>query len=498
MTSNSNPIRILANANPHSLNIDRVAVYPFTTSPQEILFSDGKGVNLVDIMIEFNIYESLHSPFITGELILADSLALLTTLPIIGEEVLEFDFYVPHKDLAKTRYNARFRVTGMTNLQNSNNRFATYVLQFQSEEMIFDLARKIQRSWRDKLISEMAKSVYDDYLKSKLNDYKIDIEESDQKRTLVVPNMRPSASLKFFAHDSASSRNRASNYIFYQDRKQFNFKTIEKIIDDAKKKISQGRGGGNASATRVVEYTLRDFNYHDDMNKDASRNSSPIPAEWSKVNNFKVNTAFNKLSELTEGVIENRLVAVDIDKKTYKETEHKFDQGYDELKKIGRSTNPTLSRDSYWKNLTKPSPVWESEIGKIENDNAKHVGDSNYNYLITSEDRPDATENSQRQNFLSLLRQSVGMLNNVSLTLNVPGHLESNIGDIIRVALPEFGGTDDVKGLKNRLISENYLIVSMRHMYNKKNGYVLSLDLVKNSYEFALEGLDAHNNTIRQ
>ena len=50
--------------------------------------TSGKVISLIDYLVELNIKESIFSPGINGELILADANNLVKEFPIIGEEIL--------------------------------------------------------------------------------------------------------------------------------------------------------------------------------------------------------------------------------------------------------------------------------------------------------------------------------------------------------------------------------------------------------------------------
>ena len=46
-------------------------------------------------MIEFSIYESVESAFLSGEMTIVDGVNLINMLPLTGFERLEFKLYTP-------------------------------------------------------------------------------------------------------------------------------------------------------------------------------------------------------------------------------------------------------------------------------------------------------------------------------------------------------------------------------------------------------------------
>jgi hypothetical protein len=51
-----------------------------------LISSQGVTISLLDYFIELNIYESIYSSVVTGEIVLSDSANLIRYFPITGEE----------------------------------------------------------------------------------------------------------------------------------------------------------------------------------------------------------------------------------------------------------------------------------------------------------------------------------------------------------------------------------------------------------------------------
>ena len=70
---------------------------PGEVSIEELLLvtTNGMSVSLLDYLIELNIYESIFSNVMTGEIILSDSANLIRYFPISGEEYLSVKLRTP-------------------------------------------------------------------------------------------------------------------------------------------------------------------------------------------------------------------------------------------------------------------------------------------------------------------------------------------------------------------------------------------------------------------
>ena len=54
----------------------------------EIVSLQGTAYDLTNFIVELNLYEDLYSPFMFGDLLIADAVNLISRLPIIGTEIL--------------------------------------------------------------------------------------------------------------------------------------------------------------------------------------------------------------------------------------------------------------------------------------------------------------------------------------------------------------------------------------------------------------------------
>ena len=61
----------------------------FSIEKAEIITSSGQIINITDNIAEINFYEDIFSASITGDLVMVDTLNLVTNGPIIGQEQLQ-------------------------------------------------------------------------------------------------------------------------------------------------------------------------------------------------------------------------------------------------------------------------------------------------------------------------------------------------------------------------------------------------------------------------
>ena len=110
-------------------------------------------------VINVQIYEDIFSPFITGSLILKDSLDLANLFPFIGEEFLELEVSTP--TLEQYNIKGKYYLYKMSNREMTGDKSVVYQLHFISSEAIVDLNKKVSRVFANK-ISELVKPFIQD------------------------------------------------------------------------------------------------------------------------------------------------------------------------------------------------------------------------------------------------------------------------------------------------------------------------------------------------
>ena len=63
-----------------------------------VLFSSSDPIDLRPLMLELNLYESIHSPNMYGNLVIRDSANHKQNAPIIGQEEISFTLEIPENE----------------------------------------------------------------------------------------------------------------------------------------------------------------------------------------------------------------------------------------------------------------------------------------------------------------------------------------------------------------------------------------------------------------
>ena len=76
---------------PGNFIVTDIHIIPYHREGEEGIFRQ----IITDQVIEFSIYESVESPFLTGDMTILDGVNLINMLPLTGFERLEFKLYTP-------------------------------------------------------------------------------------------------------------------------------------------------------------------------------------------------------------------------------------------------------------------------------------------------------------------------------------------------------------------------------------------------------------------
>lgn len=108
---------------------------------------------------KFTMYESIFDKFLSGQLTLVDNVELLSTAPIIGQEII----YITYKFKEETITHI-FRVTDIEDAKEINDNSGAYILNFVSEKQFFNSTQFFSRSYKGRN-TEIISKVHKDFLK---------------------------------------------------------------------------------------------------------------------------------------------------------------------------------------------------------------------------------------------------------------------------------------------------------------------------------------------
>jgi len=418
-------------------------------------------VDLTDIRIQVNIFEDLFTNFLVGDISIIDTWDLPMLYPIIGEEVLEIAFFRPgtkesegdksniaphlkvgqHVDPNKP-FKMKFRVIKMTQRQPSLERQQQYVLHFVSKQYVINKTTKVRRAYKDVLYSDMVQDILKKYLKAKKE---LHLEETEFKQHFIVPNYTPAQALNVIASRSKPAEHKGSSYVFYETLKQFHFVTLEKLYEQP------------SIETLIYQYTNKFIDNYDRRIADEIRN----------VEEYEFDGSPDVITNLVQGMYGSRLMTYDLVRRRYFEYDYDYLKKFKETKHLEDNEICTEGLDV----LNKPMARFDLVGTNRDHDIIPWIASKEPNIRPTKIEKTLQHRHSQFQ-----------QIQNIKITLTVPGSCDRKVGDIISFLMPNQMSDVEKFGKKfERYVSGKYLITAIRHRI-ELNGYFQDIEIVKDSF----------------
>jgi hypothetical protein len=423
--------------------------------------------DLKQFLVELNIYESIFSPFITGSLILSDSINLPKLAPILGDELLIIQLLTPSMN-EKFSIFKTFKINSIKDkIYTDNGLTQLYKITFSSIEMFADVLSPVTKSFKGSP-HELVKTIYTDYLSVTRNlnvakrpdpsgiDERLETLDSPSPLTIltetenvvnfVSPNWTPVKCINWLCGQSKSSNSKANNFLFWETTKGFYYGTFNDIFKDPL----------NFSIGKYTQNVTSEGAPRDDST------SSDIARKVFNIKTSKVEQTFDQLENVLTGYLASRVVDIDLYNKTYlyEDYDHISNYVINYSHSNGNNSVPILDVS------TTRNPL----VYQTVNYNIPKLFSSSLNNF--SEIKKDIYGN-RRSNLLELT--------NFRKEIVIPGRTDIECGSLIEIDIIEnkvLG--DSIVTQKDELYSGFYLITALTHKINLSSHFI-TMEISKDS-----------------
>ena len=185
-----------------------------------VLYSASDPIDLRPLMLELNLYESVYSPNMYGNLVIRDSANHKQNAPIIGQEELEFNLFLPENEEIDFR-TYRMRIYKVAGHEETAEREQIYTLHFTTKEAVKNSRTTIKNALEG-CSDQIFTSVMRDVVKSKK---KLFVEPTSTNNKLLGNNMRPYDYLHMLAHRTSSRDFNGAGNLFYENHRGIHFRS---------------------------------------------------------------------------------------------------------------------------------------------------------------------------------------------------------------------------------------------------------------------------------
>jgi hypothetical protein len=185
--------------------------------------------NISGQVVRIDIYESIISPSIQMDILIADGIGLRTRFPIIGEEIIEFNFETQDGIKRKMKMN----VVDVSNaVAEENSQMTAYVLHCVSPEVLESKKQQVDERMKENSTEIVKKLVKKLNTKKKLqNDQTVGIDD------VIITGMNPLKAIDFMRRRSISNKYKSSSFCFFENRDGYSLMTLEGMFDRGKDQV---------------------------------------------------------------------------------------------------------------------------------------------------------------------------------------------------------------------------------------------------------------------
>jgi hypothetical protein len=399
-------------------------------------YDGSKNYDMSAQCIAFNIYEDIMFPVTRADFIIVDSVNILMGFPIIGEEYITAEFANPGIDIT-TSYTFQIKNVAQQHVV-PGAKTRTYVLKCVSEEFITSAQQFVTTPYSGNT-DDIIRDVCQKYLQTQKSINIVDPTKGSHNN--LVSRIRPLQLIDFYRKRAVSQLYKSSSYVFFENKRGFNFCTIEYLQDQLQNNVND----------KIFFYDTAQLSDAKNMNSRSIISMQQIGQN-------------DNTTKLAQGALHNQVKRFDL-----------F------TGKVATTIYKNLEQQSNFKFATdKPTGL---NTTTFENDYGSNPAKSLL--LPHSSHLPENFIDSVlgfKHSYISKLSQNI-------FRAYVFGDVGLTAGDIITVNVPSpvgstSGSTDDVD---NRLYAGNFLVSKVRHIVNNSSPnpktYYVALELIKGFYQ---------------
>lgn len=464
--------------------------YPghFKCSEIALISSVGKVAGIKSAVIELNIYESLFSNFLTGDITFVDTLNLIDELPITGHEFLDFKIRTPIRSMYRDTTtanpheskqfldlggydftNRRMSVYNIAKKQTLTDGTAQITLNFCSPEGIRNQNVRMSRAFEgpyDEMVADIFKKEFG--LNSKKRCY---IQPTKNNFKYVAPNKRPLDIINVLASRAQPKTSTLPGYLFYENGQGFHFRSMDSFFFFAK----QGTDGN--ATQKPLDEMFEFFCSNPGMTNTQSRNEIPL-----RQMRFAIDYDLSEFPDIIHhqraGTYASKLISYDAYNKTISTNIHNYIDDYHTTPHMEKGDPDYFFDTAKYRGLV---PKTHYDPNDLSTTNSSSYGRSQYKYLSDYSDarimmlsktsklhNTNMDDNFRLDETTQKRQMALQIFNTLQLKLTAHGNTHLNAGHIVRVNLPRPGmQKTEVKSTQyDKNLTGRWLITAVRHNFN--------------------------------
>ena len=397
----------------------------------------GETINITDNIVNLNIFEDIHTPFITGDVTFIDSNNIVRDNELnLGQERLSIQIRTSTFERPIVNAgNFNFRIIAvMEDEPFTSSRKVK--LQFVSKEFVTDKQVRISKTYQKEfhlMVEDVLRN--DSYMGTKKE---LVLEPTRHIFKHCITDQHPIEFINTIRPLCQAKDRENVGYLFYEtlDNK-FHFQSFGSLIAEAK-----------AKQPEVRQYTL---------NKAGNAQIEGEDPNFGKLFNIERFTPMlnhNNITNLNEGLYGSKLVSFDIYTKTLKETEYNYFDSYGDIPHLDYTTEQKQTRNPH---------IPHSQTPDMKGNRISDYPD--YVQYTTLHTTADETSKSYPESTVLQANSERLAWNNQRVKVQVPGCAMVHAGEIIRLSIPDLVRQTDIIPKDDPSYSGTWIIEALQHSF---------------------------------
>ena len=421
-----------------------------------LVSSTNQLIDLIDFLVEINIYEDLFSNTLSGQIMISDSRGLIDKLPLVGDEYLFLKIKTPSFTSTIEKTFRIYKISDRVIVRDTNTQ--TYVLHFASIELFHDISLPLYLPFSG-MIQDVVEDIYLNFISAN-REYEVEsngsrlkeidritpmaiLNEVENKVKYVSPGWTPFKNINWLASKSIPKNETACSYLFWESNKCFYFGSVEYLM-----KEGQERSIGTYTPTVSGIYNEQGTLDHN--------------REKFIISDIRIVENLDQIKNHSNGYLSSSVIDVDVYNRRYDIISYDYTEDYqnqyhtsgDGIKSIPLFMKEGIRNPGYFQDFR----VRNQALYNNFNDNADQRMKDKY---------PNR-------------RSSLLELSNMKLHATIPGRTDIEVGGMLTLKYPSGGVESKSDTNLDTMYSGNYLITAIRHNINRLR-HTCHIEIIKDS-----------------
>ena len=434
-----------------------------------ILGTSGKksrNLDISDLVIELNVYESIYKQSLTGSIVVLDSIDLMQEIPLTGNERISFRMQSARGTIdASADTGHPMYIYKMTDKQRVGEGIDRYTLHFCSREMLRSIRTRVSHA-DEGPIDEIVSRIFTD--KQGLDSRKrLHFEPTRNSDKYTFPNLRPLDAIAMLSNKALSEHGKSAGYYFYETTQGYYFRSYENMvgIHSRMARPAAEKYDHKVRNSTVGNRSNGEGGPRDGGNPGGNPNAKNIFDDFRSVDSYSFINTYDSAAHQATGTYASHMIMHDFYTKTYQEVDFNYHDNY----------NEELHTDSFRQNkpYNERFPISTAPID-YDQLSVSDYPKSRISLLPTSrflhnEDTGIFGVQPQSEGLLEAKRvsQQNSIANGIKLEMIVPGQCQLVAGDVIDFDLRTLSKQKLLPGSDTKDVNHagRYLITTLRHTF---------------------------------